>query len=168
MFDCGPIVGFDFPPGGVEHFPARNNNQVYSLQWLTSSEQLPNESLGPVSGNSISNFLAGRDAKARHTDVIGQGNAGDEPAAKPSAPLIYTGEFRPAAEREEGNRLCCSAHPEPQRKRRPFLYRQPLSPFRPATLEHAAAVLGRHADQKPVRAAAVPSVRLIRTFHRNP
>ena len=63
--ECSTVVGFNVPPGCINHLPARNNDDVYSCQWFAASKQLANESFRPVTDDRVSNFLAGRDAEAR-------------------------------------------------------------------------------------------------------
>ena len=43
-------------------------------------------------------------------------------------------------------------------------HRQPLAALRPATLEHDAAVFGRHADPEPMRLLSTPGVGLVSTL----
>lgn len=43
-------------------------------------------------------------------------------------------------------------------------HREPFPTLRAAALQHVTAILGAHANEKPVRAPAAPSVRLERAF----
>ena len=96
--ECGTVVGFNLPPGRIDHLPARNNNDIQSCQWLATPEQLSNEPFRSVPDDRVSNFLAGRDAEARRTDLVWQGEAGHQPSAVPGTVVVDSGELRPAAQ----------------------------------------------------------------------
>jgi hypothetical protein len=96
--ECSTVVGFNLPPGRIHHLPARNNDDVYSCQWFAASKQLANEPFCPVTDDRVSDFLAGRDAEARRTDLVWQGEAGHEAAPIPGAVVIDLGKLRPAAQ----------------------------------------------------------------------
>ena len=96
--ECGTVVGFNVPPGRIDHLPARNNNDVYTCQWFAASKQLANEPFRPVTDDRVSDFLAGRNAEAGRSDLVWQGEAGHEAAPIPGAMVIDSGELRPAAQ----------------------------------------------------------------------
>src|SRR5687767_10047666 len=96
--ECSTVVGFNVPPGRIDHLPARDNDDVDSCQWFAASIQLANEPLRPVSDNRVSYFLTGRDAEARRTDLVWQGEAGHEAAAVPGAVVIDLRKLRPTAQ----------------------------------------------------------------------
>src|SRR5687768_15284782 len=77
--ECSTVVGFNVPPGGIDHLPARNNDNVDPCQWFTAPEELANEAFRPVPDNGVPNLVAGCDAEARRTDLVWQGEAGHEP-----------------------------------------------------------------------------------------
>jgi hypothetical protein len=86
------------------------------------SEQLANQALCPVSPNRVSNFLAGRNAEAGRSDLISQGEARHEPAAKTRALFKDLGKLRPSAQFHRDD--------ETLRRLRP-LARRRLSTIRP-------------------------------------
>ena len=94
--ECGTVVGFNVGPGRVNHLPARNNDNVDPSQWFVGPEQLPNEPFGSISGDGVSDFLAGGDAEPGRTDVISQGETGHEAASQTGAALVDSGELRPS------------------------------------------------------------------------
>ena len=96
--ECGTVVGFNVPPGRIDHLPARNNDDIYTSQWFAASKQLANEALRPVADDRVSNLVAGRDTKARRTDLVWQGEAGHEAAPIPGAVIVDLGELRPTAQ----------------------------------------------------------------------
>src|SRR5262245_45332511 len=86
------IVGFDMAQGCVEHLSARNDDYVYAFQWFTTSKQLADEAFRAVSGDRVADFLAGGDTEARRTELVQQGKASNEPAAKPGTPVVHARE----------------------------------------------------------------------------
>jgi hypothetical protein len=95
---CGTVIGFNVSPRRLEHLTSRDNDDVYGSQWFMDSKQLANEAFRPVSPYRVPDFLAGRDAEARRSDLIGQGEAGHEPGAMTSTVLVDSGELRPTAQ----------------------------------------------------------------------
>ena len=96
--ECSTVVGFNVPPGRIDHLPARNNDDVYSCQWFAASKQLANEPFRPVTDDRVPYFLAGRDAEAGRADLVWQGEAGHEAAPIAAAMVIDLRELRPAAQ----------------------------------------------------------------------
>jgi hypothetical protein len=68
--ECGTVIGFNVPPGRIDHLPARNNDDVYPCQWFTGSKQLSNEPFRPVTDDRVPDFLAGCNAEAWRTDLV--------------------------------------------------------------------------------------------------
>lgn len=124
--ECGTVVGFNLPPGCIDHLPARNNNDIQSCQWFATSEQLANEPFRPVPDDRVSNFLAGRNAEARRTDLVWQGEAGHQTSAVPSAVVVDSGELRPTAQFHRDDETDNRLRPFARRRfntMRPFLVR---------------------------------------------
>jgi len=96
--ECGTVVGFNLPPGRIDHLPARNNDDIYSCQWFTGSKQLANQPFRPVTDDRVPDFLAGRNAEARRTDLVWQGEAGHQSSAVPRTVVVDPGELRPTAQ----------------------------------------------------------------------
>ena len=124
--ECSTVVGFNVPPGRINHLPARNNNYVYSCQWFAASEQFANEPFRPVPDDRVSDFLAGRDAETRRTDLVWQGEAGHEPAPVTGTAVVDSGELRPTAQFHRDDETDKRLRPFARRRfntMRPFLVR---------------------------------------------
>ena len=122
--ECSTVVGFNFPPGRIDHLPARNDNDIYSCQRFAASEQLANEPFRPIPDDRVSNFLAGRDAEARQTDLVWQGEAGHQPAPVPLTVVVDPGELRPTAQFHRDDETDSRLRPFARRRfstMRPFL-----------------------------------------------
>ena len=122
--ECSTIVGFNSPPGRIDDLPARNNDDVYAFRRFATSEQFSNEPFRPVADDRVSNFLAGRDAEARRTDLVWQGEAGHQPAAVASAVVIDPCELRPTAQFHRDDETLSLLRPFARRRfntMRPFL-----------------------------------------------
>src|SRR5687768_9465929 len=123
---CSTVVGFNISPGRIDHLPARNDDDVYSCQWFAGFKQLTNEPFRPVTDNGVSNFLAGRNAQARRTELVWEGEAGHEPAPIPSAVVVDLGELRPTAQFHRDDDTDSRLRPLARRRfntMRPFLLR---------------------------------------------
>jgi hypothetical protein len=92
------IVRLDVSPGGADHFPARDNNYIYTSQWFTASKQLANDPFGSIACDSIPNFLAGGDSEPRGSQAVREDEPRHEPAPQPGSLLIHLLELRSALE----------------------------------------------------------------------
>lgn len=122
--ECSTIVGFNIPPGCPENLSTRNNHDVYSCQLFMASKQLSNQPFGSVPRDRVSDFLAGRDAEASRTDLVGQGETGHEPAPQTGAPLVDPRELRPTTQFHRGDDTVSRLRPLARRRFntvRPFL-----------------------------------------------
>ena len=63
--ECCTVVGFNVSPRGLEHLPARNNDDIYTGQWFVDFKKLSNQPFRPISGDRVSNFLTGGDTEPR-------------------------------------------------------------------------------------------------------
>jgi hypothetical protein len=92
------IVRLEVSPGGVDHFPARDNNYIYTSQWFTDSKQLADDPFGSIACDSIPNFLAGGDSEPRGSKAVREDEPRHEPAPQPGSLLIHLLELRSALE----------------------------------------------------------------------
>ena len=122
--ECGTVIGFNVPPGRIDHLPARNDNDVQSCQWFAASEQFANESFRPIPYDRVSNFLAGRDTEAGRSDLVWQGEAGHQAAPKAGTVIVNSGELRPTAQFHRDDETVSRLRPFARRRfntMRPFL-----------------------------------------------
>jgi hypothetical protein len=96
--ECSTIVRFDIAPRRIRSLAPWNNDYVYSYQWFTGHKQDPDPSLGAVPDHRISDLLTGRDAQARRTEVVPQGETGHEAPSNAGALLVDPGKLRPATQ----------------------------------------------------------------------
>lgn len=96
--ECSTVVRFEISPGRVRSFAPWNNDYVYSCQWFTGLEQLPDPPFGAVPNHRVSDLGTGRDTQARRAELIPQPEAGQEASPHAGALLVDSGKLRPATQ----------------------------------------------------------------------
>ena len=155
------VVSIEDGEGGMEHFPARHDDNVEAGGNLVAPEHLAREALGAVAFDSRPEFPRGGNAETRCGAAIRQHEHSHEPAVDASALIVDALEFGPAAD-AFGNRKSLPGHPS--RDLSLVGDRQALPPLGAAPLEDDTAVLGRHSDPEPVRFLAAATIRLVSTL----
>jgi hypothetical protein len=155
------VVGFEDGEGGIEHFPARHDDDVEAGGNLVAPEHLSGEAFGAVAFDGRPEFPRGSHAKSRCRAAVGQHEHSHETAVDASALIVDALEFGPAAD-AFGNRESLPGHAT---RDLPLVGDgQTFPPFCPASLEDDPAVLGRHSDPEPVGFTAAAAVGLVSTF----
>ena len=94
----GVIVSFEDGEGGIQHFPARHDDDVEAGGDLMAPEHLSGEAFGAVAFDGGPEFPCGRHTKPRRGAAIRQHEKGHEPAVDASAFIVDALEFGPAAD----------------------------------------------------------------------
>jgi hypothetical protein len=149
---------------GVEQVPFRDDDNVDSRHGLVTTKNLSYQSFSSVPLDGAAELPCGGDAEPAVHPPGRQRKQREEPAVDLRAVVVdrlvfgTTADPVIAAEARHGRRRLLAAD------------REPLPPFCAPALENQAAVLRAHAHQKPMRARAVPCIRLKSTLslHRIP
>jgi hypothetical protein len=159
--ESGRVIGLKAHKRRIEHFPAGDENHIESRRRLLFSEQLTGKTLGPVPHNSGAEFSCGSNAEPAHRAPAWRHEESHEPAGQSQAVLVRLLELRtssdPLVPGEALRHRALAAL---------LLVRdgQPLSTFRPAALQHDAAIFRRHPHAESVGLAAAPRVGLKRAL----
>jgi hypothetical protein len=154
----GVVVSFEDGEGGIQHFPARHDDNVEAGGDLMAPEHLSGEAFGAVAFDSWPELPRSRNAEPRRGAAVRHHEQGHEPAVDASAFTVNTLEFWPAAD-ALGNRQSLPVHA--MGNLRLVSDREPLTALCAASLEDDSAVLGRHSDSEAVRLFAPAFVRLV-------
>ncbi len=122
--ECGTVFGLNVPPGGIHHLPARYDDEIDACNRLSAPKQLANEPFRPVPDDRVSNFLARRNPEAGRPDLVGEGEAGHEPAPKARAMVVDARKLRPSAQFHRDEETVSRFRPFARRRLRtvrPFL-----------------------------------------------
>lgn len=91
------VVGFQTGKGSIEHFPARNDDNIKACGDLPAPEHLAGEALGAVAIGGGTNLSRGRNAQPRLRPAVGQDEQRHEPAVDARALPVCPFELRSAA-----------------------------------------------------------------------
>ena len=94
----GVIVGFEAGEGGIEHFPARHDDDVEAGGDFMAPEHLSGETFGAVPFDGRPEFPRGGHTKTWCGTAIRQHEQCHEAAMDPSAFFVDALEFGPAAD----------------------------------------------------------------------
>lgn len=94
----GVVIGFEAGEGGIEHFPARHDDDVEAGGDFMAPEHLSREAFGAVPNDSRPEFPRGGHAKTRRSSAIRQHEQSHEASMDPGAILVDALEFGPAAD----------------------------------------------------------------------
>ncbi len=105
----GAVVGFKARKGGIEHFPARNDDDVEAHGSVLTTKYLAAQALGAISVDCRPDFPRRRHAEPSHRSAIRQQEQGHEPAVNACTRLVNTFEVQPAPN-TAGGRQSLPAH----------------------------------------------------------
>ena len=94
----GVVIGFEAGEGGIEHFPARHDDDVETGGDFMAPEHLSGETLGAVPFDGRPEFPRGSHTEPRRGSAIRQHEQCHEAAMDPSALFVDALEFGPAAD----------------------------------------------------------------------
>ena len=94
----GVVIGFEAGEGGIEHFPARYDDDVDTGGDFMAPEHLSGEAFGAVPNDGRPEFPRGGHAETRRSPAIWQHEQGYEASMDPSAILVDALELGPAAD----------------------------------------------------------------------
>ena len=94
----GEVIGFEAGEGGIEHFPARHDDDVEPGGGFMAPEHLSGEAFGAVPFDGRPDFPRGSDTEPRRGSAIRQHEQCHEAAMDASAIFINALEFGPAAD----------------------------------------------------------------------
>ena len=90
------VVGFKARKGGIEHFPARNDDDVEAHGRVLTTKYLAAQPLDAISIDRGPNFPRRRHAEPSYGSAIRQQEQGHEPAVNACPRLVNTFEVQPA------------------------------------------------------------------------
>jgi hypothetical protein len=105
----GAVVGFKARKGGIEHFPARNDDDVEARGSVLTTKYLPTQALDAVSIDRGPNFSRRRYTEPSRGSAIRQQEQGHEPAVNACSCFVNTLEVHPAPN-TPGGRQSLPAH----------------------------------------------------------
>jgi len=105
----GLVIGFEAGEGGIEHFPARHDDDVETGGDLMAPEHLSGEAFGAVAFDGRPEFPRGGYAKPGRGPAIRQHEQCHEAAMDPGTVFVDVLEFGPAAD-ALGSRQSLPAH----------------------------------------------------------
>ena len=108
-FENGVVIGFEAGEGGIEHFPARHDDDVEAGGDFMAPEHLSGETFGAVPFDGRPEFPRGSHTEPRRGSAVRQHEQCHEAAMDPSAFFVDALEFGPAAD-ALGNRQTLPAH----------------------------------------------------------
>lgn len=97
-FENGVVIGFEAGEGGIEHFPARHDDDVEAGGDLMAPEHLSGEAFGAVPNDGRPEFPRGGHTETRCIPAICKHEQGHEASMDPSTILVNALEFGPAAD----------------------------------------------------------------------
>ena len=92
------VIGFKAGEGGIEHFPARHNNDVEAGVHLVAPEHLACEALGAIAVDRRANLPRRRHSQPRRGAIVWQHEYGHDPAVRFDSRLVDAFELGPAAD----------------------------------------------------------------------
>jgi hypothetical protein len=120
------------------------------------TENLSNQSLGPVSLDGAPQFLRRGDAQTAHGALVGQDEYRREATMDAKPALVDILKFGAAAD--------MFVRPEPRQLSLFAADGQPFAALRAAPFQNQTAVFRAHSDEKAVRPLAVARIRLKRAY----
>jgi hypothetical protein len=151
--ECLSEFAFNGSQAGVEQVSLWHHDDVDAGGGLVATKNLSNQSFRSISYDGAAEFFGGRDAQAADLEFIRQGEHREEPSVDPGAAIVDSLIFDAAADPFVPTE---SGHPA-------GLFAadgQTLAAFCAAPLENEAPVLGRHANEKPMRTGTMPRIGL--------
>ena len=97
-FEHGVVIGFEAGEGGIEHFPARHDDNVEAGGDFMAPEHLSGEAFGAVPFDGRPEFPRGSHTEPRRGSAVRQHEQCHEAAMDPSAFFVDALEFGPAAD----------------------------------------------------------------------
>jgi hypothetical protein len=91
------VIGLKTGEGGIEHFPARHNDDVEPGRRFLSPKQLSGKTLGPVPHNGRAKLSSGRYAESTPIAAVWRDKQNHVPACQAKAAFIRPLEFRASA-----------------------------------------------------------------------
>ena len=105
----GAVVGFKACKGGIEHFPARYDDDVEAHGSVLTTKYLAAQALDAISIDCGPDFPRRRHAEPSHGSAIRQQEQGHEPAVNACPRFVNTLEVQPAPN-TAGSRQSLPAH----------------------------------------------------------
>ena len=153
------VIGFKGAQAGIEQLALGDDDDVETRGDFVATENLSNQTFGPVSLNGAPELPSRRDAEPSDAERIGEEEQRRVTAVDLETPIVDLLELRAATDpfgrakshrRRAGPRGLLAADG------------QPFTAFRAAALQHEASILRAHAHQKPMRPLPVARIGLKR------
>ena len=111
-FEGGEVVGFEHGKGSIEHFPARDDDNVKSYVNLPTPKHLTAQAFCTVTIDGRPDFPGRGNPEPQRGAAIRQHKHGHETAVNPGAFLVNALEIQPATNTLGGGQ-CLTAHAGP-------------------------------------------------------
>ena len=108
-FEGGGVVGFEHGKGSIEHFPARDDDNVESYVNLPTPKHLTAQAFCAVTNDGRPDFPGRGNPEPLRGAAIRQDKHGHETAVNPGAFLVNALEIQPATNTLGGGQ-CLTAH----------------------------------------------------------